>query len=32
MDVRAYRGADIGSDHYLVKSTVRIKLIAVKKM
>ena len=32
MDVRAYRGADIGSNHYLVKSTVRIKLMAVKKM
>ena len=32
MDVRAYRGADIGSDHYLVKSPVRIKLMAVKKM
>ena len=32
MDVRAYRGADIGSDHYLVKSPDRIKLMAVKKM
>ena len=32
LDVRAYRGADIGSDHYLVKSPVRIKLMAVKKM
>ena len=32
MDVRAYRGAAIGSDHYLVKSPVRIKLMAVKKI
>ena len=32
MDVRAYRRADIGSDHYLVKSPVRIKLMAVKKI
>ena len=32
MDVRTYRGADIGSDHYLVKSPVRIKLMAVKKI
>ena len=32
LDVRTYRGADIGSDHYLVKSPVRIKLMAVKKM
>lgn len=26
-----YRGANIGSDHYLVKSPVRIKLMALKK-
>ena len=32
LDVRFYRGADIGSDHYLVKSLVRIKLMAVKKI
>ena len=32
LDVRSYRGADIGSDHYLVKSPVRIKLMAVKKI
>ena len=32
MGVRAYREADIGSDHYLVKNPVRIKLMAVKKM
>ena len=31
LNVRSYRGADIGSDHNLVKSPVRIKLMAVKK-
>ncbi len=25
-DVRAYRGADVGSDHYLVVATLKIKL------
>ena len=32
LDVRTYRGADIGSDHYLVRSPVRIKLRGVKKI
>ncbi|XP_063677758.1 uncharacterized protein LOC134813809 [Bolinopsis microptera] len=32
LDVRTYRGADIGSDHYLVKSPMRIKLMGIKKI
>ena len=32
LDVRSYRGADIGSDHYLVRGQFRIKLMAVQKM
>ena len=32
LDVRSYRGADIGSDHYLVKSPMRIKLMGIEKV
>lgn len=31
LDVRVYRGADVGSDHQLVVSTIKLKLAAVKK-
>ena len=31
MDVRTYRGADIGSDHFLVIGKLRVKIKAVKK-
>lgn len=31
LDVRSYRGADIGSDHYLVRGQLRVKLQSVKK-
>ena len=30
-DVRVYRGADVGSDHNLAVSTVRLSLAALKK-
>ncbi|KAK1798816.1 hypothetical protein P4O66_007096, partial [Electrophorus voltai] len=26
LDVRAYRGADVGSDHYLVRSSIRLRI------
>ncbi len=32
LDVKTCRGADIGSDHYLVRGKLRIKLLAVEKM
>ena len=32
LDVRSCRGADIGSDHYLVRGQFRVKLMAVQKM
>ena len=31
LDVRAYRGADVGSDHNLVTAKIRIKLTRVKR-
>ena len=31
LDLRSYRGADIGSDHYLVRGLLRVKLQAVQK-
>ena len=31
LDVKVCRGADIGSDHYLVRGQLRIKLLSVKK-
>jgi hypothetical protein len=31
LDVRVMRGADAGSDHYLVRATFKIKLLASKK-
>ena len=31
MDTRAFRSADIGSDHYLVRTTIKLKLCKVDK-
>ena len=31
LDIRSFRGADIGSDHYLVRGQLRVKLQAVQK-
>ena len=32
LNVKTCRGADVGSDHYLVRGNMRIKLLAVEKM